>query len=147
MQVIKRNGHSEPVAFDKVLQRIRKASRGLFVNPDILSQQVLARIIDGIKTSELDILAAQMAASLSTTHPDWGTLAAQIIISNCQRSAPKRFSDAAAALAPSLHSDVASFIQANNEALDAMVIPANDFLLDYFGFKTLERAYLMKINK
>jgi ribonucleoside-diphosphate reductase alpha chain len=93
MQVIKRSGHSETVSFDKVLQRIRKASRGLCVNPDILSQQVLARIIDGIKTSELDILAAQMAASLSTTHPDWGYLASQIAVSNHQKNTPAAFSE------------------------------------------------------
>lgn len=93
MRVQKRNGEFEDVSFDKVLQRIRKASRGRTVNPDILAQQVLARIIDGIKTSELDILAAQMAASLSTTHPDWGYLAAQIAISNHQKNTPAAFSE------------------------------------------------------
>jgi ribonucleoside-diphosphate reductase alpha chain len=144
MYVIKRDGAKEPVSFDKVLERIRRAARGLTVNYTRLAQLVLAEIHDGVHTSELDELAARIAVSYMTTHPDWGTLAAQIIISNCQRSAPKRFSDAAAALAPSLHPDVAAFIQANKEALDAMVIPANDFLLDYFGFKTLERAYLLR---
>jgi ribonucleotide reductase alpha subunit len=144
MHVIKRNGVREPVSFDKVLERIRRAARGLTVNYTRLAQLVLAEIHDGVHTSELDELAARIAVSYMTTHPDWGTLAAQIIISNCQRSAPKRFSDAAAALAPSLHPDVAAFIQANSEALDAMVTPANDFLLDYFGFKTLERAYLLR---
>jgi transcriptional regulator NrdR family protein len=82
MQVIKRDGVRENVSFDKVLQRICAAAKGLTVRPDILAQQVLARIVDGIKTSELDELAAQMAASLCTTHLDWGTLAAQIVISN-----------------------------------------------------------------
>jgi ribonucleotide reductase alpha subunit len=144
MHVIKRDGTKEPVSFDKVLERIRRAARGLSVNYTRLAQLVLAEIHDGVHTSELDELAARLAVSYMTTHPDWGTLAAQIIISNCQRSAPKRFSDAAAQLTASLHPDVTTFIQANKDALDAMVIPHNDFLLDYFGFKTLERAYLLR---
>jgi len=144
MYVIKRDGAKEPISFDKVLERIRRAARGLTVNYTRLAQLVLAEIHDGVHTSELDELAARIAVSYMTTHPDWGTLAAQIIISNCQRSAPKRFSDAAALLTDSLHPDVTSFIQANTSTLDAMVIPANDFLLDYFGFKTLERAYLLR---
>jgi glutamate-5-semialdehyde dehydrogenase len=80
MQVLKRNGQSESVSFDKVLQRIRKSAKGLRINPDGLAQQVLSQIYSGVKTSELDDLAAQLAASLSTTHPDWGVLAAQIAI-------------------------------------------------------------------
>ena len=144
MYVIKRDGAKEPISFDKVLERIRRAARGLTVNYTRLAQLVLAEIHDGVHTSELDELAARIAVSYMTTHPDWGTLAAQIIISNCQRSAPKRFSDAAAKLTDSLHPDVVAFIEANKEALNAMVIPANDFLLDYFGFKTLERAYLLR---
>ncbi len=144
MHVIKRDGTKEPVSFDKVLERIRRAARGLSVNYTRLAQLALAEIHDGVHTSELDELAARLAVSYMTTHPDWGTLAAQIIISNCQRSAPKRFSDAAAQLTASLHPDVTTFIQANKDALDAMVNPANDFLLDYFGFKTLERAYLLR---
>ena len=82
MRVLKRNGDIESVSFDKVLQRIRRAARGLSVNPDALSQQVLSQIYDGVKTTELDDLTAQLAASLSTNHPDWGTLAARIAISN-----------------------------------------------------------------
>ena len=154
MYVIKRDGSREPVSFDKVLERSRKAACGLSVNYTRLAQLVLAEIHDGVHTSELDELAARLAISYMTTHPDWGTLAAQIIISNCQRSAPKRFSEAAAILAtltdirgisaPALHPDVITFIQANAAALDAMIQPENDFLLDYFGFKTLERAYLLR---
>ena len=78
MRVVKRDGVLESVSFDKVLQRIRKASKGLAVNPDALAQQVLARIVDCIRTAELDELTAQMAASLCTTHPDWGVLASRI---------------------------------------------------------------------
>ena len=93
MQVVKRSGERNDVSFDKVLQRVRKSSRGLTVNPDILAQQVLARIVDGIKTSELDELAAQMAASLCTTHPDWGTLASRIAISNHHKNTLGSFSE------------------------------------------------------
>ena len=144
MTVIKRNGTSEPVQFDKVLERIRKAADGLSVNYTRLAQLVLAEIHDGIHTTELDELAARLAISYMTTHPDWGTLASQIIVSNCQRSAPPTFSAAMAGLGSTLSSAISDFIQANAAALDYMIHPENDFLLDYFGFKTLERAYLMR---
>jgi ribonucleoside-diphosphate reductase alpha chain len=154
MNVIKRDGNKEPVQFDKVLERIRKAATGLSVNYTRLAQLVLAEIHDGVHTTELDELAARIAISYATTHPDWGTLAAQIIISNCQRSAPAYFSVAMAELAalvdsrdrpsPAIAPDVAAFIAENADALNAMIQPANDFLLDYFGFKTLEKAYLLR---
>ena len=92
MKVIKRNGSKEDVSFDKVLQRIRKAARGLQVNPDALAQQVLAQLIDGVRTSELDELTAQVAASLCTNHPDWGTLAARIAVSNHHKETNSSFS-------------------------------------------------------
>ena len=92
MTVIKRDGSREPVQFDKVLDRIRRAATGLSVNYTRLAQLVLGEIADGIHTTELDELAARIAISYSTTHPDWGTLASQIIVSNCQRSAPATFS-------------------------------------------------------
>jgi ribonucleotide reductase alpha subunit len=156
MYVIKRDGTQEPVQFDKVLERIRKAATGLdsAVNYTRLAQLVLAEIHDGVRTTELDELAARMAVSYMTVHPDWGTLAAQIIISNCQRSAPATFSEAMEELAtltdangrpvPAIAADVADFMRANSGILNAMVRPENDFLLDYFGFKTLEKAYLMR---
>jgi ribonucleoside-diphosphate reductase alpha chain len=143
MYVIKRDGNREPVSFDKVLERIRKAAQGLNVNYTRLAQLVLAEIHDGVRTTELDELAARLAISYVTTHPDWGTLAAQIILSNCQRSAPKAFSTAMAQL-PFLSATVQDFIQRHAATLDALVEPANDFLLDYFGFKTLEKGYLMR---
>jgi len=148
MMVIKRSGESEPVSFDKVLERMRKAATGLTVNCTRLAQLVLAEIHDGVHTTELDELAARQAISYMTLHPDWGTLAAQIIISNCQRSAPLSFSVAMVELASqnSLATDVGAFIQTNKVALDAMIVPANDFLLDYFGFKTLEKAYLLRAS-
>ena len=154
MYVIKRDGSREAVQFDKVLQRIRKASTGLSVNYTRLAQLVLAEIHNDVHTSELDELAARLAISFMTTHPDWATLAANIIISNCQKSSPTSFSEAMALLAantdsrgspaPALSADVIAFVKANTAALDAMARPENDFLLDYFGFKTLERAYLMR---
>ena len=156
MNVIKRDGTTEPVQFDKVLERIRKAAVGLdpAVNYTRLAQLVLAEIHDGVRTTDLDELAARIAVSYMTVHPDWGTLAAQIIVSNCQRSAPATFSAAMEELAtlvdangrpvPAIASDVAEFVRANAAALDAMIRPENDFLLDYFGFKTLEKAYLMR---
>lgn len=149
MTVVKRDGSSEPVQFDKVLERIRKAAEGLSVNYTRLAQLVLAEIHDGIHTTELDELAARLAISYMTTHPDWGTLASQIIISNCQRSAPQSFSEAMAELSniKALSDELTAFVAANAAALDAMIRPANDFLLDYFGFKTLERAYLMRGRK
>ena len=82
MKVVKRDGKSEDVSFDKVLQRIRKAAKGLQINPDALAQQVLGQIVDGVSTSQLDELTGQLAASLCTNHPDWGTIAARIAISN-----------------------------------------------------------------
>ena len=144
MFVIKRDGSREPVQFDKVLERIRKAAKGLSVNYTRLAQLVLAEIHDDVHTSELDELAARLAISYMTTHPDWGTLAAQIIISNCQRSAPTTFSESMGLLSASLATDVSIFILDNAAALNAMVKPENDFLLDYFGFKTLEKSYLMR---
>ena len=137
MHVIKRDGSTEPVSFDKVLERIRKAATGLAIDYTRMALLVVGELRDGIRTSELDELAARLAISYMTTHPDWGTLAAQIIISNCQKSAPPTFSEAMAAL--TLAPDVAAFIQENREALDRMIQWSNDFLLDYFGFKTLQK--------
>jgi len=144
MNVIKRDGTTEPVSFDKVLERIRKAAAGLSVNYTRLAQLVLAEIHDGVHTTELDELAARLAISYMTLHPDWASLAAQIIISNCQRSAPTSFSEAMALTGTGLAPAISAFIEEHAAALNAMIRPTNDFLLDYFGFKTLEKAYLMR---
>ena len=155
MQVIKRNGHRETVAFDKVLQRIRKASRGLVVNPDILAQQVLARIIDGIKTTELDELTSQMAASLCTTHPDWGTLAARIATSNHHKNTAANFSEVVKTLSNQnmpktgeplsyLSQELIDVVTARADEIDRYVKHERDYDFDYFGFKTLEKSYLLK---
>jgi len=157
MTVIKRDGSKEPVQFDKVLERIRKAASGLSVNYTRLAQLVLGELADGIHTNELDELAARIAVSYSTIHPDWATLASRIIVSNCQRSTPNTFTAAMRALylttdkkgnsSPAIAEHVITFIEANTKVLDAMINPERDYLLDYFGFKTLERAYLMRDRK
>ena len=156
MQVVKRNGERENVSFDKVLQRIRKASRGLTVNPDILSQQVLSRIIDGIKTSELDELTAQMSASLCTTHPDWGTLASRIAVSNHHKNTPSTFSEVVQILSTQimpktgenlsyLSKDLVDIMSGPNSSLiNAYIKYDRDYEFDYFGFKTLEKSYLLR---
>lgn len=155
MQVVKRDGKRENVSFDKVLQRIRKASKGLAVNPDILSQQVLARIVDGIKTAELDELTAQMAASLCTTHPDWATLAARIAVSNHHKSTEPSFVKAVETLSKQavpktgeemsyLALELVEFVRTNGAALDGMIRHERDYDFDYFGFKTLEKGYLLR---
>jgi len=156
MRVQKRNGEFEDISFDKVLQRIRKASRGRAVNPDILAQQVLARIIDGIKTSELDVLAAQMAASLSTTHPDWGYLASQIAVSNHQKNTPASFSEVVRILSSQVAPKTGKSLTYISQELvdimsgplgpqiDAYIKPERDYEFDYFGFKTLEKSYLLR---
>jgi ribonucleoside-diphosphate reductase alpha subunit len=155
MQVVKRDGERENVAFDKVLLRIRKSSKGLQVNPDVLAQQVLARIYDGVTTSELDELAAKMSASLATSHPDWGTLAARIAVSNHHKNTSSSFSDVMLALANQkvektgepvsyIHDSVLETIKTHGQAIDARIDYSRDYLFDYFGFKTLEKSYLLR---
>jgi ribonucleoside-diphosphate reductase alpha subunit len=154
MHVQKRDGSSESISFNKVLQRIRKASKALAVNPDALAQQVLARIVNGIKTSDLDELAAQMAASLCTTHPDWGTLAARIAVSNHQKNTEASFSKVVATLSNQTHktgdplsylsAELLAFVTANADAIDNYIKHERDYDFDYFGFKTLEKSYLLK---
>ncbi|NBV77796.1 ribonucleoside-diphosphate reductase subunit alpha [bacterium] len=155
MQVVKRNGSRENVSFDKVLQRIRKASRGLSVKADVLTQQVLARIVDGITTTELDELTAQMAAPLSTTHPDWGTLAARIAISNHHKNTSARFSDVVRVLSTQtmpktgesisyVSKGLVDCVEKHGPEIDAYIKYERDYEFDYFGFKTLEKSYLLK---
>lgn len=157
MRVQKRNGAYESISFDKVLQRIRKAARGLSVHPDGLAQQVLGRIYDGVKTTELDDLTAQLAASLSTTHPDWGTLAARIAISNHHKQTPARFSEAIQILSTQvkpktgervsyIHPEISALLEKKEvaDAIDAAIVGERDYEYDYFGFKTLEKSYLLK---
>ena len=155
MQVLKRNGVSQPVAFDKVLGRVRKAARGLQVNPDALAQQVLAQIVDGVKTSELDELTAQLSASLSTLHPDYAMLASRIAISNHHKNTLTSFSDVVKLLSTQvkpqtnetisyIHEDLVKIVAEHGERIDAYIKYDRDYMFDYFGFKTLEKSYLLR---
>ena len=155
MQVLKRNSSREAVSFDKVLQRVRKAARGLSVNPDALAQQVLSQIYDGVKTSELDELTAQLAAGLSTLHPDYGTLAARISVSNHHKNTPSSFSDVMKTLANQvmpatgektslIHPSIVAIVETKGAEVDKYIQYDRDYLFDYFGFKTLEKSYLLK---
>lgn len=142
------------MSFNKVLQRIRKASKGLTINPDALAQQVLSQIYDGVKTSEIDELTAQLAASLSTNHPDWGTLASNIVISNHHKKTSDRFSQVIQELSSQpkgsyIHSDLVALCSdpATAERIDSAIDYQRDYLFDYFGFKTLEKSYLLRDSK
>lgn len=156
MQVVKRDGSREDVSFDKVLLRIKKSSEGLEVNPTLIAQRTLLRIHDGVKTSELDELAAQLAISLVTTHPDYGALASQIVISNHHRNTLSSFSETVELIANQTQSktgrsmnylseDYIKTVRTFAKELDAHIVHERDYLLDYFGFLTLERQkYLMR---
>ena len=154
MEVIKRDGRKEPVDFGKVLTRIKSHSNGLVINATYVAQQVLGRIIDGIKTSELDEITAKFAESLSTTHPDYGVLAARIAISNHQKCTASTFLEAMEQVAAVkdrrgldanlLADDFLAIVRANAELIESKIVYDRDFLFDYFGFKTLEKAYLLQ---
>lgn len=159
MFVIKRDGRKEPVMFDKITARIRKLCYSLnpMVDPVKVAMRVIEGIYDGVTTSELDNLAAEIAATLTTTHPDYAKLAARISVSNLHKNTKKSFSETMKDLydyvnprtgkkAPMLANDVFEVIQKNAELLDSAIIYNRDFNYDYFGFKTLERSYLLRIN-
>jgi len=160
MRVLKRDGSIENVSFDKVLQRIRKAARGLLINPDALAQQVLSQIYDLVKTTEIDELTASLAASLSTNHPDWGTLAAAIAISNHHKQTEESFCAVMKGLGSQVNAKTGEQVSYIHEsvlalcndpvsaaAIDAAIKHKRDYLFDYFGFKTLEKSYLLKDMK
>ena len=156
MRVIKRNGGIEDVSFDKVLNRIKNLSGDLRVNVVEIAQQVCSRIYDGVKTSELDELAAQMCSSMIVDHPDYGILAARIAISNHQKNTSPSFSetiqllydnlDADGNSAPLVSEELYNAVQRNKEKLNSYIDYSRDYLFDYFGFKTLERSYLMNVK-
>ncbi len=154
MQVVKRDGRKEDVAFEKVQERVAKAATGLHVNVVKVAQGVLARIVDGITTTELDNITANLAYSWTTTHPDYAALAAQIAISSHQKNTPTTFLEAVLQLAdvkdrtgqPAslLDDEFLQVVKDNATVLEARIDYSRDFLLDYFGFKTLEKAYLLR---
>ncbi|UII34367.1 ribonucleoside-diphosphate reductase subunit alpha [Fulvivirga ulvae] len=160
MLVIKRDGRRESVKFDKVTARIEKLCYGLdlnYIEPVDIAKKVINGIYDGVTTVELDNLAAETAASLTTKHPDFALLAARIAISNLHKVTSKSFSNTMKRLytyvdpktgenAPLLSKEAYGVIKKHAALLDSSIIYDRDFSYDYFGFKTLERSYLMKID-
>jgi ribonucleoside-diphosphate reductase alpha chain len=157
MRVLKRDNTYEPISFDKVLRRIRNLCQNLKgVSADEIAQKVCARIYDGVKTSELDELAAQLCASLLTTHPDYGFLASRIIISNHHKNTSPSFSETMGLLfnAKDIHGvqnalisqELWDIVKTHKTKLNSVIDYQRDFLFDYFGFKTLERSYLLKVD-
>ena len=155
MQVIKRDGRLEDVSFDKVLERINRASEGLSVNPTAIAQKVLAQIYNGVKTTELDELTSQLSTGLSTVHPDYGTLAARISISNHQKNTEASFTKVIQTLSSQImpktgdplsyiSKELLEVVELHGSRIDAYIVHDRDYLFDYFGFKTLEKSYLLK---
>ena len=149
LYVIKRDGTQEPVSFDQILQRIRKLSDGLdHVNPDLVAQKVCMQLSDGIKTSELDEFAAETCAMMqSRYHPNYGMLAARILIDNHHKNTPQTLERCVHILCESrdmISEKYHDFVCGNGETYEEMIDYSRDFMFDYFGFKTLERAYLLK---
>lgn len=160
MFVIKRDGRKESVKFDKITARIEKLCYGLepqYVDPIDVAKKVIEGLYDGVTTTELDNLAAETAASLTTKHPDYALLASRIAVSNLHKNTVKSFSATMQKLyeyidpntnkrASLIAEDVWQIIRENAELLDSAIIYDRDFGFDYFGFKTLEKSYLLKIN-
>ncbi|RMZ51571.1 ribonucleoside-diphosphate reductase subunit alpha [Flavobacteriaceae bacterium PRS1] len=159
MYVVKRDGRKEPIMFDKITSRVRKMCYDLnsLVDPVKISMRVIEGLYDGVTTSELDNLAAEVAATMTTAHPDYAKLAARISVSNLHKSTKKTFSEVMTDLytyvnprtekkAPLLSEEVYQVIIDNKEKLDSTIIYNRDFGYDFFGFKTLERSYLLKLN-
>lgn len=160
MFVIKRDGRKEAVKFDKITARIEKLCYGFnteYVDAIDVAKKVIQGLYDGVTTSELDNLAAETAASLTTKHPDYALLASRIAVSNLHKNTIKSFSKTMKKLyeyidpktgksAALLSDDVWDIIRKNAEILDSSIIYDRDFAFDYFGFKTLERSYLLKTD-
>ncbi|MFN4765865.1 MAG: ribonucleoside-diphosphate reductase subunit alpha [Bacteroidota bacterium] len=160
MQVLKRDGRREEVKFDKITTRIERLCYGLdprHVQPVEVAKKVINGLYDGVSTVQLDDLAAETAAALTAAHPDYAVLAARIAISNLHKETKKSFSEtmrdlynyidpATSSPAALIANDVMEVIEAHAEALDSAIIYSRDFEYDYFGFKTLERSYLLKID-
>ena len=157
MQVVKRNGEKEDVSFDKVTARIRAAANGLSVNSTMISQKVLGSIIDGIKTSDLDELTCTTAVSYITEHPDYGTLASRIAVSNHHKNTPDNFSEVVRILAavknskgelqPAVSDKLVNLMEEHGTKIESRLDYNRDYLFDYFGFKTLEKSYLLRDEK
>ena len=159
MYVVKRDGRKEVVKFDKITARIVKMCYGLdpLVSPEAVAMKVIEGLFDGVTTTQLDNLAAEVAAAKTIDHPDYALLASRIAVSNLHKETKKTFSDVMTDLytyidpktdenASLLAEEVYNVIQENKERLDSSIIYDRDFRYDYFGFKTLTRSYLLKLN-
>ena len=159
MFVVKRDGRKESIKFDKITARIQKLCYGFsdLVEPTAVAMKVIEGIYEGVTTSELDNLAAEVSASMTTRHPDYALLASRISVSNLHKDTKKSFSETMVDLynyvnpktgkkAPLIADDVIKIIKKNAELLDSTIIYDRDFCYDYFGFKTLERSYLLRLN-
>jgi ribonucleoside-diphosphate reductase alpha subunit len=160
MLVLKRDGHRESVKFDKITARIEKLCYGLdpkFVNPVEVAMKVINGLYDGVSTQELDNLAAEIAAAMTTRHPDFAKLAARLAVSNLHKVTSKSFSNTMKRLyqyvdpktgqnAPLISKETWKVIKEHAAELDEAILYDRDFSYDYFGYKTLERSYLMKVD-
>jgi ribonucleoside-diphosphate reductase alpha chain len=150
MLVVKRDGRKEEVSFDKILTRIQDLAKGLeHVNPTLVAQKVCTQLQNEMKTSQLDEFAAETAASMSArNHPNYGTLAARIVISNHQKNTPSTFEEVVRVLSEAnlLSDEFLSHTHGRFSELESMIDYSRDFVFDYFGFKTLEKGYLLKVN-
>ncbi|URE13794.1 hypothetical protein MUK42_37090 [Musa troglodytarum] len=160
MYVVKRDGRPEAVHFDKITARLKKLSYGLsqeHCDPVLVAQKVCAGVYKGVTTSQLDELAAETAAAMTANHPDYASLAARIVVSNLHKKTKKSFSETIKLMyhhfnersgqeAPLIADDVYDIIMKNAARLDSEIIYDRDFDYDYFGFKTLERSYLLKVS-
>jgi ribonucleoside-diphosphate reductase alpha chain len=156
MYVIKRNGEREEVSFDKCLKRVQKLSKDLKINPVEVAQLIITQIYDGVETMKLDELAAEICAAKTTIHPDYGRLASRIIISNHHKNTSPSYSEVVQQLwdnkdvlgkpLPLINERLYKMVMENKEKINATIDYEKDFTYDYFGFKTLERAYLKRVN-
>ena len=158
--VTKRNGIKEEVSFDKITERIRKLinpvelillnniNEALYLNPILIAKKVIPNLIDGITTEELDILSADTCVDLSTTNPLYSNLGGRILVSNLHKKTLDNFTDKMVLLADAniINKKFLNYIMANKEVLNKMISYDYDYTYDYFGFKTLEKSYLLKIN-
>jgi ribonucleotide reductase alpha subunit len=158
MRVIKRDGELEDLTFDKILNRIRKLGQeaNIHINYQSLVMKVIDQLYDKIPTSKIDELAAEQCAVMSTNHPDYATLAGRIVVSNHQKNTDPIFSNVMKSLyefknihgenKPLVSQSLWEFVQRHENVLNSMIDHDRDYLIDYFGFKTLERAYLFKVG-
>jgi len=160
MEVVKRDGSRERVKLDKILNRVKKQCYGLnmdYIEPMEIAKKVIHGLYDGISSVELDVLAAETAAALTPTHPDYSILASRICVTSLHKRTPKSFSQVIEQLynyvdpktglnAPMIADDVYQIIMENSKDIDSQIITDRDLDYDYFGFKTLEKSYLLKID-